>query len=132
MEKMNNSTPKPEETTIILGKRDSILNYLTKWPMYRLHLFDKKGLWLKFKNKLNDLNEKKLLESVLEEDILKYYDDNLDVELEILIFDNIFQKQNIFKYKNTIYSYSIGKKTKNTKRIAYVRFYFNLNEFFNY
>ena len=132
MEKMNNSTPKHQETTIILGKRDSILNYLTKWPIYKLQLFDKKGLWLKFKNKLNDLNEKNLLDSVSEEDMLKYYDDNLDVELELLIFDNIMQKQNIFKFKDVIYSYSIGKKTKNTKRIAYVRFYFDLNEFFNY
>ena len=113
-------------------KKDLILNYISKWPIYRLDLFDKKGLWLKFKNKLTNLKENSILESITERDIIDYYVDNTDVELELHIFDEIMQKQNMFKIKNIIYSYSIGKKTKNTKKIAYVRFYFDLNEFFNY
>jgi hypothetical protein len=129
---MNNSTPKDNQNNITLGKKDLILNHISIWPIYRLHLLDKKGLWLKFKNKLNDLYEKELLEAVVEQDIIDYYVKNSEIEMELHIFDDIMQKQNMFKYKNTMYSYSIGKKMKNTKRIAYVRFYFDLNEFFNY
>ena len=129
---MNKSTPLQGETNILLGKKDFILNYISKWTIYKLHLFDKKGLWLKFKNKLNELQEKKLLESISEKDIIAYYVENPDIELELHFFDDIMQKQNMFKVNNILYSYSIGKKTKNTKRIAYVRFYFDLNEFFNY
>lgn len=132
MKNMNKSTPKEGETNIILGKKDLILNYISKWPIYRLDLFDKKGLWLKFKNKLNDLKSNNVLESVKEQDITDYYMDHSEVEMELHIFEEIMQKQNIFKIKNIVYSYSIGKKTKNTKKIAYVRFYFDLNEFFNY
>jgi len=129
---MNKSTPKEEETNIILGKKDLILNYISKWPIYRLSLFDKKGLWLKFKNKLNELKTNDILESITEQDIIDYYVNHSEVEMELHIFDEIMQKQNMFKIKNIIYSYSIGKKTKNTKKIAYVRFYFDLNDFFNY
>jgi hypothetical protein len=132
MGNMNKSTHKEGETNIILGKKDLILNHISIWPIYRLQLFDKKGLWLKFKNKLTNLKENDILESITEQDIIDYYVDNTDVELELHIFDKIMQKQNMFKIKNIIYSYSIGKKTKNTKKIAYVRFYFDLNEFFNY
>jgi hypothetical protein len=132
MKNMDKSTPKEGETNIILGKKDLILNYISKWPIYRLDLFDKKGLWSKFKNKLNDLKSNNILESVTEQDITDYYMDHSEVEMELHIFDEIMQKQNIFKIKNIIYSYSIGKKTKNTKKIAYVRFYFDLNNFFNY
>jgi hypothetical protein len=132
MGNMNKSTPKEEETNIILGKKDLILNYISKWPIYRLSLFDKKGLWLKFKNKLNELKTNDILESITEQDIIDYYVNHSEVEMELHIFDEIMQKQNMFKIKNIIYSYSIGKKTKNTKKIAYVRFYFDLNDFFNY
>jgi hypothetical protein len=128
---MNKSTPKEGETNIILGKKDLILNYVSKWPIYRLNLFDKKGLWLKFKNKLTELQVNSILESIEEQDIIDYYLNNSEVELELNMFDEIMQKQNMFKIKNIVYSYSIGKKTKHTKRIAYVRFYFDLNEFFN-
>jgi hypothetical protein len=132
MGKMDNSTPKEGQTNIVLGKNDLILNYFTKWPIYKLQLFDKNGLWLKFKNKLNDLNEKKILKSIIEQDIIDYYDKNPDIEFELLAFDEIMQKHNLFKKDDIMYSYSIGKKTKNTKKIAYVRFYFDLNKFFNY
>jgi hypothetical protein len=132
MGNMNNSTPKEADTNIVLGKKDLILNYNSKWPIYKLQLLDKNGLWLKFKGKLNDLNEKKLLKSIIEQDIIDYYDQNPDIEFELLAFDEIMQKHNLFKKDDIIYSYSIGKKTKNTKKIAYVRFYFDLNEVFNY
>jgi hypothetical protein len=132
MIKMNKSTPKEDKTNIILGKKDLILNYVSVWPIYRLNLFDKKGLWLKFKNKLENLHEKQLLGSITEQDIFNYYADNIEIEMELHFFDDIMQKQNMFKLNNIMYSYSIGKKTKNTKRIAYVRFYFDLNQFFNY
>jgi hypothetical protein len=114
---------------ILIGKNDAISEYKSKWPIYRLHLFDKNGLWLRFKNKLNELNENKLLITINEKDIIEYYLDNLDVEFELHFFNNIMQKHNFFKYKDVLYSYSIGKKTKNTKKIVYVRFYFDLEKF---
>jgi hypothetical protein len=132
MKKMNNSTPKVGETNIVLGKKDIILNYKSKWPIYKLQVFDKKGLWLKFKGKMDELQEKKILKSITEDDIIGYYLKNLDVEFELYAFDEIMQKHSLFKVEDKIYSYSIGKKTKSTKNIAYVRFYFDLNEFFNY
>jgi hypothetical protein len=116
---------------ISIGKNDAISEYKSKWPIYRLHLFDKKGLWLRFKNKLNELNENKLLITINEKDIIDYYLNNLDVEFELHFFNYIMQKHNFFKYKDVLYSYSIGKKTKNTKKIAYVRFYFDLEKFLN-
>jgi hypothetical protein len=116
---------------ISIGKNDAISEYKSKWPIYRLHLFDKKGLWLRFKNKLNELNENKLLITINEKDIIDYYLNNLDVEFELHFFNDIMQKHNFFKYKDVLYSYSIGKKTKNTKKIAYVRFYFDLEKFLN-
>jgi hypothetical protein len=129
---MNNSTSKELKNNIILGKKDSILNYKSKWLIYKLHLHDKKGLWVKFKNKMNFLQDTNTLMPVNEQNIIDYYIKNLDVELELMIFDDIMQKHNLFKIEDTMYSYSIGKKTKHTKNIAYVRFYFDLNEFFNY
>ena len=132
MKKMNNSTPKDGLTNIVLGKRDIILNYESKWPIYRLQIFDKKGLWLKFKNKMDELQEKKILKSITEDDIIGYYLKNLDVEFELYAFDEIMQKHSLFKIEDKTHSYSIGKKTKSTKNIAYVRFYFDLNQFFNY
>jgi hypothetical protein len=132
MEKMNKSTPKPNKNSVLLGKKDLILDYQSKWLIYKLNLFDKKGLWLKFKNKLNELQEKNMLRTISEDDLLDFSLKNSDIEFEILAFEDIMQKHNLFKINNIIYSYSDGKKTKNTKNITYVRFYFELEEFFNY
>lgn len=132
MEKMNNSTPNNMKDNLLLGKKDMILDHNSNWIIYKLNLLDKNGLWLKFKNKLNELKENNILVNISNDDIMNYYYQNPDVEFELLVFDDIMQKHNLFKIKDIMYSYSIGKKTKNTKNIAYVRFYFNLNEFFKY
>jgi hypothetical protein len=120
---MNNNTYQ-------LGKKDSKIDYNSKWPIFELNLIDKKGLWLKFKTKLEDLNNDNLLQTISEEDFIEYFYKNSDIEFEILFFDYIMNKSNFFKFNNKIYSYTHGKKNKRTKRKAIVRFYFNLNEIF--
>jgi hypothetical protein len=115
-----------------LGKKDSFVNYQSKWMIYKLNVFDKNGLWIKFKDKLNDLNSKNNLKIPEGFELFDYYMENPDIEFELLFFNDIMQKHHIFKINDIIYSYSIGKKTKKTKNIAYVRFYFDLNELFNY
>ena len=103
---------------MFLGKDDIMLAYNSKWPIYKLSVFKKNGLWKKFKNKLIELDD--------------YYIKNPEVEFEVHVFSEIMQKHHLFKIENIAYSYSWGVKTKNTKNIAYVRFYFDLNLFFNY
>jgi len=129
---MNKSTLKTDKNNLLLGKKDLILNYQSKWLIYKLNLFDKKGLWLKFQNKLNELHEKNMLKTITDDDLLDFSLKNSHIEFELHAFEDIMQKHNLFKINEIIYSYSDGKKTKNTKNIAYVRFYFELEEFFNY
>jgi hypothetical protein len=115
-----------------MGKKDQIVEKNSKWILYKLDILDKKGLWLKFKNKLNNLKETDKLESINGDEIESFYYQNADIEFEVLFYEDFMQKHNLFKINNQIYSYSIGKNNKRLKRKAYVRFYFDLNEFFNY
>ena len=117
---------------MFLGKYDIMLAYNSKWPIYKLSVFKKNGLWKKFKNKLIELDEKNLLNDMFPHELYDYYIKNPEVEFEVHVFSEIMQKHHLFKIENIAYSYSWGVKTKNTKNIAYVRFYFDLNLFFNY
>jgi hypothetical protein len=125
MNKMNISAP---QNGIVLGKTDKLIHNIGNFPMYKLNVYDKKGLWLKFKNKLNELNKNNLLKTVTEEEIIKYYYINSDIEFETIFFDDVMKKQYLFNFKDNIFSYSVGKK-ENTKTLAYVRFYFDLESF---
>jgi hypothetical protein len=122
---MNNLSP-------TIGKKDIILNFQSKWSIYELDILDKKGLWLKFKEKIKELKEKNIFESITQEDIIKYFDLNSDIEFEQVFFDDTMNKLHLFQIKGKIYSYTSGKKSKRTKRKIYARFYFDLNDIFNY
>jgi hypothetical protein len=115
-----------------LGKKDIRLFFESKWPIYELDILDKKGLWLRLQKKLEEFNTKKLLSPIKEEEIINYFDENPDIEFEQCFFDDTMSKLHLFKLNGKTYSYTRGLKSKRSKRKFYVRFYFDLNEFFNF
>jgi hypothetical protein len=122
---MEKSFLKNEEFDIILGKNDRTANYNSKWPIYFLDVYDKKGLWKKIQDKLKILENLDLLKEISEKDLIEYFKKNSDVDFEILFFKKLMTKHFIFKINNKIYSYTVGNKSK---RKIYARFYFDLNE----
>jgi hypothetical protein len=122
---MKNSFFKNKENTIILGKNDSVAKYDSKWPIYFLDVYDKKGLWKKIQDKIKNLEDLDFLKEISKEDLIEYFKNNTDVDFEILFFEKMMTKHFIFKINNKIYSYTVGNKSK---RKIYARFYFDLNE----
>ena len=119
--------PINEEIAGLFNKKDKILPHTSeKWPIYELNLKDKKGLWDNFSKKLKDLKDKNILEQINDEMINVFYYQNPDVEFETIFNDDVFSKNYLFKIKNKIYAYGLGKKSKRSKNIYYVRFYFDL------
>jgi hypothetical protein len=116
----------------LFGKRDKIIPIFNKWPLYELDIFDKKGFWLNFKKKLNDLDERKLLFPPTLEEIEDFYYINSDIEFELNYSDDLAKRNFLFKVNDKIYSYVIGRKSKRSKKLFYTRFFFDLKEFFNY
>jgi hypothetical protein len=114
------------------GKKDKIIPIFIKWPLYELDIYDQKGLWLNFKRKLNELDQRKLLSSPTLEEIENFYYINADIEFELNYSDDLAKRNFLFKVNDKIYSYVIGKKNKRSKKLFYTRFFFDLKEFFNY
>jgi len=122
-----------EEIAALFNKKDKILPFTSeKWPIYELNLKLKKGLWDNFSKKLKELKEKNILEQLDDEIINEFYYRNPDIEFETIFNDDVFSKNYLFKIDNKVYAYGIGKKSKRSKNIYYVRFYFNLVEFFKF
>lgn len=116
---------KEKNNDFSLGKRDKILKYKSKWPIYELDVFDKNGLWIKFENLLVKLEDKKELKNIDIEQVDNFYHLNPDIEFEISFFASLMKKNYVFKYKNKYYSYTLGYKSK-TK--IYARFYFKFED----
>jgi hypothetical protein len=115
-----------------VGKKDKILDFYSKWPIFKLNINDKNGLWNTFFTKLEDLeNSNKLILATVDE-INSFLYTNADIEFEMHAFDDLMQKHHILKIYDKILCYSIGTFTKNTKNLMYVRFFFDLKEFFSY
>jgi hypothetical protein len=129
MDKMENYTILEN---IKLGKKDKLLNFNSKWPIFRLNLLDKKGLWTIFNEKLNILEQKGLLHEINLEYLNDFLYKNSDIQFEMLTMDHLLQDHVVFGFNDKTLCYSLGKYTKNTKNIIYVRFYFDIKEFFNY
>jgi hypothetical protein len=123
---MNNIYPKNKFN---LGKKDKITNYKSKWLIYELDIFDKNGLWLKFKTELKKIEKEEKLKKIDIEEIHNFFQQSPDIDFEIKYFSNLMDKNYIFKINDNIYSYTTGYKSK---RKFYVRFYFDLNNFFTY
>jgi hypothetical protein len=113
----------------MMGKTDKLVEYHSKWPIYNLNNFQKKSLWIKFQNKILELQNNEILKPISDDDIYEYFLKNPDIDFEILFFKDVMPKQYIFKINDQIYSYTFGYKSK---RRYFVRFYFDLNEFFKY
>lgn len=113
----------------MLGKTDKLVDYYSKWPIYNLNNFQKKSLWCKFQNKILELQNNDILKPITDEDIYNYFLINPDIDFENLFFKDVMSKQYIFKIDDKIYSYTFGYKSK---RRYFVRFYFDLVQFFNY
>jgi hypothetical protein len=109
-----------------LGKKDKILKYNSKWPIYELDVFDKNGLWKKFENHLVNLEDKNQLKNIEINEIDDFYYLNSHIDFEINFFSSLMKKNYVFKYENQYYSYTLGYKSKNK---VYVRFYFNIETF---
>lgn len=107
---------------------DKVYKYQSKWLIYNLSLFSKKGLWTRFTDHISLLEEKKLLQNITEEDIDKFFDDNADIEFEMIYFQKVFPHIAFLKIKNQIYCYVSNKVKKNDKRID-VRFFFDVEKF---
>lgn len=108
-----------------LGKTDKITNYQSKWDIYELDIFNKNGLWLKFKNILKILEDQSKFKNVSIEDINTFYNNFCDIEFEVSCFSNLMKNNYIFKINNILYSYTTGYKSK---RKIYARFYFNFEK----
>lgn len=115
-----------------VGKKDKILEFNSKWPIFKLNTNDKNGLWAGFRTKLDELEIDKKLSLANFEEIDQFFYENSDIEFEMHVFDDLMQKHHLIKIMNKLYCYSTGVFTKNTKNILYVRFFFDLKEFFNY
>jgi hypothetical protein len=126
---MDNSHPKIN--CFSLGKKDKITKYQSKWPIYELDVYDKNGLWNKFRTHLNSLEDKKELKKISIDEIDDFYNKSPDIDFEIKFFANLMNKNYIFKFNNILYSYTIGYKTKLKKKM-YVRFYFDLKSFLSF
>ena len=116
----------------LYGKGDKIIPLCVKWPLYELDIYNVKGFWVNFKDKLNEIDERGLLIAPTNEEVDDFYHKNSDIEFELNHTDDLAKKNFVFKTNNKIHSYVIGKKSKRSKKLYYARFFFDLKEFFNY
>ena len=125
---MNISPLEEENSHKLLGKRDTIIEFSSIWLIYKIDIFDKKGLWEKFKKKINELEEKNLIDEIKSEELIEFFSKNSDIEFEMHVWDDVLKKHSLLKINDKFYFYSIGKKSK---RLGYIRFYFDINKFLN-
>ena len=111
----------------LIGKKDRIINYKSKWPFYILNSLDPKGIWLRLKTQLDVLEYQKILQDIRVEEIEEFFSNNPDIAFETDFCEETLHNYFFFKIKNQIYCYTSGKKGKDKTRI-YARFYFNLED----
>lgn len=109
-----------------LGKKDEIVRYDSKWPIYLVDGYDPNGLLITFENVLEKLEKEKKLLNIDQSEFQNFFTNNPDVDFEILFFKNIMNKHYLFKINDQIYSYSIGQKNK---KKYFIRFYFDIKNF---
>ena len=68
-------------------KKDLIYKYQSIQPIYNLCTTTEDGLWEIFENKILNLSEKNLLEDVTEEEFQKFFDENTNIEFELIVFE---------------------------------------------
>lgn len=122
--------PLTEENFDILGPKDKLIDYKSKWPIYVLHSVHSEGIWIRFNLKLDILEYQNKLQDITKDDIEDFLEENLDIAFELHFFEDFLPDYYFFKFENKMYCYSIGKKGKDKVRM-YVRFYFDLGKLIN-
>lgn len=108
----------------INNTEDLIYSYQSIWPIYSLSLNDKNGMWFKFSNILDSLK----LQNLGVKNLTKFFDQNQNIEFEILYFNKSLPEIYNFKHKSKIYCYTTSKLKKNDDYLD-ARFYFNIEKF---
>lgn len=109
--------------------KDLIYKYQSIWPIYNLCTTTENGLWDIFENKILELSERNLLEDVTEKEFQKFFDDNAEIEFELIVFEKNLPELFFLKINNKIYCYTTSKMGKKLKKYIDVRFYFNIEDF---
>jgi hypothetical protein len=124
--------PLDDKLLSLFGRRDKIIPIFTKWPLYELDFHDHRGFWAFFADKIYDLDEKKKILTPTEEEIDDYLYKNSDIEFELFFSKKLVYKNFVFKLNDKIYLYVIGRKSKRSKKLHYVRFFFDFKDIFTY
>jgi len=111
------------------SKKDLIYKYQSIWPIYNLCTTTEDGLWEIFENKILNLSEKNLLEDVTEEEFQKFFDENTNIEFELIFFEKTLPELFFLKINNKIYCYTTSRMGKKLKKYIDVRFYFDVQDF---
>lgn len=111
------------------NNEDLIYNYQSIWPIYNLSTENKKSLWNTFENKILDIEND--LQDIEKEELDFYFDNNPNIEFEIIVFNKKLPDVFFLNYKKQIYSYTTSKLNKKLKSYIDVRFYFDITKFIN-
>jgi hypothetical protein len=117
---------------LLFGKRDKIIPLFTKWPLYELDFHDRNGFWVLFAEKIYDLDKKNIILTPTAKELDDYLYKNSDIEFELFFSEKLVNKSFVFKINEKIFLYVIGRKSKRSKKLYYVRFFFDFKDIFKY
>jgi hypothetical protein len=113
---------------INLGRKDKAYVFYSKWPLLKLDILDKKGIWVSIQNRLKFLTDNGELNPISNNHIEKFFQVRPEIDFEIEYFNYMMTHTNLFKYKNQIYCYSYGLIDRKKNRKINARYYFNVGE----
>ena len=113
---------------IDLGHGDVIYNYISKWPLLKLDVLNKKSIWNRIQDRLAELESEDKLNALSHKHLSKFFLNRPEIDFEINFFDKSLSKTFVFKYDKKIYCYSYGMVKRKNSRKIYVRFYFDVNK----
>lgn len=111
------------------SNEDLIYNYQSIWPIYNLSTKNKKGMWNVFENKIMAIEDD--LKDITKEELNLYFDNNPNIEFEIIVFNKKLPEIFFLNYKDQIFCYATSKLNKKLKPYIDVRFYFDILKFIN-
>lgn len=110
-----------------LGRKDGIFTFDSKWPIFELDTVDKKGIWNRLQTQIQIMEYQNSLQDLVPQEIDDFMWENPDISFETLMFEDQMPDYYFLKYKNKVYCYTSGKKSRGKNKI-YARFYFELEE----
>jgi len=109
-----------------LSVDSKVFNYKSIYPIFLFNYVNKKGTWQLIQKNIKKLEEENNCRELTKEDIIKFLDDNSDIEFETEAFRDFLPDYYYFCVKNKIYCYGLSELNK--KQIV-VRFFFDIKEF---